>query len=378
MNLLLLICGLATGGAERNIVDLLPHLRSAGVTPTVVTLTDRRDGFLAERVAALDVERIDLGARRLFDRAALAKLRRLMRERRFDILHSQDQYTNILAGYLRLRGPRLPTVMTRHVLAEPAESLAGRVRARLVLLSVRLAADRLIAVSDAVRRRMLRDARLPAERVAVVRNGIDQSVHGTAPDRSVLRRELALAPDQPVVMMVGVMREGKGQEVLLDAAPALLARHPRARIVFVGGGPLLPSMRQRAADLGGAVAFLGERSDVADLLAVADVVALPSWSEALPTVLIEAGAAGCAAVATAVGGAPEIIDDGRTGCLIDPGDHTSLADCLGLLLADEQRRRQMGAAARATVAERFTLARQARETKAVYEAAIGGRDASAL
>jgi glycosyltransferase involved in cell wall biosynthesis len=378
MNLLLLICGLATGGAERNIVDLLPHLSAAGVTPTVVTLTDRRDGFLADQVARQGIERIDLGARKLFDPASLGRLRALISQRRFDILHSQDQYTNILAGYLRWRGPRLPTVMTRHVLAEPSDSLAGKIRARLVLWSVRTSADRLIAVSDAVRRRMMRDAHLTAERVAVILNGLDQSAYRTVPNGDALRKELGIAPDHPIVMMVGVMREGKGQEVLLDAAPALLARHPKARIVFVGAGPLLTAMQAQAAALGDAVVFVGERSDVPDLLSIADVVALPSWSEALPTVLIEAGAAGCPAVATAVGGAPEIIDDGQTGYLVAPGDAEALADRLAGLLDDDECRQRMGASARNTVAERFTLDRQARQTRDVYNAAIGALHASAL
>jgi glycosyltransferase involved in cell wall biosynthesis len=114
------------------------------------------------------------------------------------------------------------------------------------------------------------------------------------------------------------------------------------------------------------VYFAGTRKDIPDILSAADLLVLPSDSEALPTVLIEAGAAGLPVIASTVGGVKEIVEDGRTGILIPPRDPAALASAIQRLLADHALMRRMGEQARQSIQERFTLQRQAQQLTALY------------
>lgn len=166
--------------------------------------------------------------------------------------------------------------------------------------------------------------------------------------------------------MVSVLRPGKGHDVLFDATARLRQAVPNLRIVLVGDGIMAAQLRQMAQPFGDVIEFLGERTDVPDLLMAGDALVLPSWSEALPTVLIEAAAAGLPVVATAVGGVPEIVEHGRTGCLVACGDATALADQLARLLGDLEAARGMGVAARRRVEQAFAIELQARRTMNLY------------
>lgn len=363
LRLLVMLTTLATGGGERNVVDLLPRLAARGCEVDLCTLTTRRDGPIAADVAAAGIRRVDLGGTRLLDVRAWARLRTLVRSGGYDLVHTHDQYSNIL-GALLVRPSRVPVVMSRHVLEEPRPRWREAVRAEAVLRAARFGATRVVAVSDAVRVRVAADARLDPARVVTVHNGIDpRRFHG---DRAEARRRLGWPAGAPAVTMLAVLRPGKGHEVLLDAVPAVTTAVPGTVVRLVGGGPLHDDLARRAAALGPAVELTGERSDVPDVLAASDVVVLPSWSEALPTVLLEAGAAGRPVVATPVGGAPEIVVDGETGVLVPTGDPAALAGAVVGLLRDPARAAAMGERARARVHARFTLDHQADGLIAVY------------
>ena len=368
MKALILVNGFQTGGAERNLVDLIPHLVGAGIHLSICTLSSRRDGHLAAAMAETGVERIDLDCAALYDIGALRRLDRLLCALRPDVLHSQDQHSHILTGLMRMRRSGPAIVMTRHVIAEPDGTTRERLRARMTLASMRRAADRVLAVSEAAREHLVGPGRIPPDKVTVVFNGLGVEPFASA-DRAAARTRLGVDPSAHVAVMVGVMRPGKGHDVLFAALPELLARHPEAVVLLAGDGPELPRIRAAAGRFGDAVRVLGGRDDIPDLLAAADALVLPSWSEALPTVLLEAGAAGLPVVATDVGGCPEIVEHGQTGFLIPKGNAGALAERLGFLLSSPDAARRMGERGRARVLSRFSLPRQARETAAVYRAA---------
>ncbi len=217
-------------------------------------------------------------------------------------------------------------------------------------------AHRIVANSRAVADRFV-DAGIPRNRFAIIPNGVARSVLPRRPLAAVHR-----------VAMVGTLRTVKGHDVLIDAAPALLARHPHLHFDIVGGGPLLETLRARAAARGVAAAFTfyGHREDVAERLAEADVVAMPSRSEGLPNAVLEAMAAGRAVVASAVGGIPEVIEDGVTGLLVPPADPGALASAIGALADDPARADAMGLAARAAVESRFSFERMVEACEQLY------------
>jgi len=366
VRVLLMLSSMAMGGAERNIADLLPHLSAVeDIQLTLGTLNTRRDSPLAKLVAQSGVPRFDMGARRMVDRAAWRRYTDFLRRERIDLVHSQDQDTNIYnALSRRLLG--VPSVMTRHVMFEPFTNLKTRLRAQLVLIAARYGADRVIAVSEAVRQQFARQARLPLERIETVYNGIQLEKFATRARRAQIRAALGWAQDAPIVIMVAVLRGGKGHEVLFEAVPLLRQRVPNVQIMLVGDGEERAKLESLAAPYADCIHFLGQRMDVPELLGASDVLVLPSWSEALPTVLIEAGAASLPCVATDVGGTREIVVDGETGYVIPKGDSAALAARLADLLNDSARARHMGEAALQRVTSLFTLPEQARRTAEVY------------
>jgi glycosyltransferase involved in cell wall biosynthesis len=163
---------------------------------------------------------------------------------------------------------------------------------------------------------------------------------------------------------------------MLDAMPRLLQEHPRLRYLIVGDGDHRGSLEEHAKRRGvtTAVEFLGHRSDVAEVLAAGDVFVLPSHTEALPTVIIEAMAAGLPVVATDVGGTGELVATGSSGVLVPPRSPDRLAEAIDRLLRSPRQTAAMSVAGRRLAADRFSIERQAGRLAAEYRvlAASGG------
>jgi glycosyltransferase involved in cell wall biosynthesis len=353
-----LLSTLQTGGAEAATVASAARLRATGYGAVVVTMRDDRDGLPARRAAALGVPRRNLGARRLVSPVAVVRFARSLRADGVRVVHAQDRDGAIFgAAACALAG--VPLVVTRHVLDEPPSN--GRERMKRALLSRALRrAETVVAVSGAVRDRVIADDGVQPARVRVVVNGVDSSGVEVL-DAATARARLGW-PQVPTVGMIGVMRPGKGHAAAIEVA-RLVRERVDARFVFAGDGELRAAL-ERTAD--GVVDVLGHRDDVPLVMSACDVVILPSDAEALPTVLIEAAAAGRAVVAFDVGGVPEIVVDDETGMVTPAGDVTTMADAVFRLLADSGARARMGAAARERAVRVFDPAAHTRALVELY------------
>ncbi len=176
----------------------------------------------------------------------------------------------------------------------------------------------------------------------------------------------------PVLVMIARLTAAKGHRYLLPALPDLLKTWPQFCCVFVGAGELRDSLHRTAMDLGveRGCRFVGVRDDIADVLAAADVVVLPSLSEGFPFVLLEALAMGCPVVASRVNGVPELIEDHKTGLLVPPRDPQALAAAIREILSDPTAASKMGAVGRAVVRERFTVDRMVADTTEIFDEAM--------
>ena len=364
MRVVYVLDGLSMGGAEANTLCLMQAMQRQGVDTLLCTLSNGRDGPLAEEARQVGIRRFDLGMGRLCDLTAAARFLALLRRERFDLVHIEDPYGNLLSLLTRYIAG-VPVVITRHVLADAAATGRDRMRAAILNGSARLAADRIIAVAGPVAGLYARQSGISADRISVVHNGIAAPRTAIA-EREEIRTRFGWAEHEKIILMVAVMRDGKGHDDLLGAFGSIREAADGARIVFVGDGPLRARLEAIAAPFGDDVCFLGERTDVAELMAAADVLALPSLSEALPTVLLEAAAAGLPAVASAVGGVSEIIENGQSGYFVPPGDRHSLSEAIIGILGNPALSARMGAFARQLARERFTVAHQARNTLMVY------------
>jgi glycosyltransferase involved in cell wall biosynthesis len=379
LRLLWLIDSLGPGGAERLAAAFARAVDPSRVRLTVCAL--KRIGTNPYEAALREAgcEAVELESHGLRDAGAFRRLLALVREERIELVHAHLTDASIW-GAVAARLTGVPMLATLHVdpCEEPAWSRRG-IRERLMCGLLSRWSAGVLAVSARQREAWLRAGRLPAERVAVVHNGIDTDdfapTETPARERVLARRELGVPDDAPLAMTVAVLRgPDKGIDVLLDAVPAVLERVPDARFVVVGGGPMEQRFRDlaRMAGLVGRVSFTGYRRDTARLLRSADAFVLPSRVDPLPTAILEAMAAGLPVVSTAVGGVPEIVDASRTGMLVAPGDASALADALATMLAHPAASRHMGEAGRARVRERFGMDVWLAALEGAYARALAG------
>ncbi|MBV8687662.1 MAG: glycosyltransferase [Alphaproteobacteria bacterium] len=335
--------------------------------PLVVGLEDKGNAWPALRDARLVASRGErLRLRLLGDADGLAAR---VRAHRPSLVHAHFATDGLLALPLaeRLGVPLVTTLHGFDVSRSSAAllrsgrlswmrhaALGGRLRARGRLF---------LAVSDAIRAKALARG-FPPERTMTLHNGVDLARFAAPP-----------APEPGLVLHVGRLVEKKGTALLIDA----LAAVPGARLVVLGDGPLRTRLERRAERLGGRATFLGAvpPDEVgawmrrAWLLAVPSVTAADGDSEGLPTVAVEAAAAGLPAVVSAHSGLPEAVVDGETGLVVPEGDAAALAAALAGLLGSADLQARMGGAARRLAAERFDLRRQIARLEAIYDGLAG-------
>ncbi len=363
MRALVMISGLATAGAERVTVSFLQQLQRAGYQASACTVTNRHDGPLAKELQASGVVRHDLNARRLADPQALVRLLGLIKRKQPNIIHAHGQDATILANMARLMSTK-PLVITRHVLDEPQESWRQVCRAQMVFSAMRRA-DAVVAVSEATANRLIELTKLPRQKILVIPNGVDLEAfrEPTLLARGAqLRKKLGFSPMDRVVLLPAALRDGKGHDTLLAALQPLQQNIPSLRLVFAGSGDRKSLLQERAKSFGEKVLFLGNYPDMPVLLSSCDLVALPSSSEALPTVLIEAAAAGRPVVATRVGGTAEVVRENHTGLLVPPNDPPALATAIAELLNNPKRLREFGSIAQLHAKENFAIELQVKRT----------------
>lgn len=356
------------GGAERLLATLNGIAGEIGLDLTVASLAP----YSVERTASLPMlahaglRPSFVGVRRLLDPQAIPKLRRAIALSGCDLVHAHLGYSAALVP-IAARTAGVPCVSTLHHLPSTDRSRCELVKEWLWTRSAERGAA-LIYVSEAARRAaaMLVGPAKPSWRV--LHNGVDLSaLVPPGPEKPSLPADLRVPSGVPVVSVVAAVRRLKGHEVALQAWPEVRARVPGAILLVVGDGPYIPVLRANAGD---GVIFAGSRDDVPDILRGSTLALLPSLTEALPTVMIEAAACGLPVVATTVGGTPEIVEHGTTGLLVPPGDVGALADAVTDLLTDPDRRVRYGIAARRHAEERFDLRGWALSLRELYEEAL--------
>ena len=298
----------------------------------------------------------------------------VLRENRIDLLHTHGGIAGIY-GRSAARRARTPAVV--HTL-HGIHYLHYRnpfLRQLYVILERRCSrsTDRLILVCQSDLRQA-RKHRLASEaKMTVILNGMDPQPEPAAHEVARRRSDLGWPPDRPVVGTVARLHRQKGVVNLLRAAPEILRAFPEVNIAVVGDGPQNDSLRREAQrlNLEDRFLFLGERKDAAALMALFDIFVLPSLWEGLPFVLVEAAALGKPIVATAVDGVPEILEDRKTGFLVQPGDPSALAAAVIRLLGDKKAARRLGETARTLVPPRFPLRRMIDQTENLYLDVLG-------
>jgi glycosyltransferase involved in cell wall biosynthesis len=366
--LLLLITSLGRGGAERQIVDLTIRFRQRGWAVAVVSMTapsDHVDELLAvgATVVSLDMQRA-----RPTPRGFLTYVR-FVRKWRPDVIHSHMVHANLLGRIGRIFDWSVPLVCTAHNINEGARwrEIAYRLTDR--------AASRTTAVSSVISERYERIGAVGRGRIMTVPNGIDLADEEVSTEtRAATRRELG-GPDGFVWICVGRLVPEKGHAMLVEAFDEVRRTHPGIRLAIVGYGVEEAHVAQVVAErgLGDVVYQLGERHDVAALLASSDAFVMASHWEGLPMVLLEAGAQALPIVSTDVGGNRDIARADLGAILCEPTVASIAAAMSEMLDKSPEERARIGRALQANVRSGFDLERVADRWEEIYSSVMPRR-----
>jgi len=365
MNITHIVENLNRGGLERVVLDLVKLQQQQGHHCQVVCLFER--GTLAHELDAAGIPVHACGKRRGFDLRALSRVRRLIRAHRTDVLHSHNavaHYLGVLAS-LGLGVGKL--INTRHGMG----GMQRWNRAEMLYRASLARTDAVAMVCEAACNGAIEHGLVPRRKLRVVPNGLRVQEFATASPaaRERLRQALGLSPQTRLVGTVGRLNWAKDQASLIRAFRRVHGQQPDSALLLIGDGRLRPELEACVRDegLAGAVHFLGDRSDVRELLQGLDVFVLSSVSEGYSMALLEASATALPIVATDVGGNREIVQHGVTGRIVPARDADALAQAILDLLRDPQRAASCGAAARAMMETRGSLEAMAARYAALYE-----------
>lgn len=356
---------LERGGLERLVHDLAVAQHRRGDRVVVFSI-NRTGGFIAELEAA-GVTVIVGDKQGTLDLGVLRKLRNAVRAHRIDTVHAHNFVPSYYAAAALLGMSHRPTqVVTCH---DMGTRLSNRRLRWLFKWSVRRAQG-VAMVGQQVHDRFTRDGYVPAHKAMTLLNAVPVDDFGITPERRAsARRALTVSDDELVVGCVGRLVELKNHLGLIRQWPEILARHPRARLMLIGEGPLRAEIERviRELNLQDHITLAGIRSDVAQLLPGLDIFALPSFTEGVSIALLEACATGLPCIASRVGGNVEVIQDGQTGRLFDVQDPKALRDALIQLLGDASLRQLLGQQARRWVQDHASLAALCTQYDRLYD-----------
>jgi len=342
-------------GGQNQVLLTLRGLRARGHNVELLALSGGalKKCALAEgfTVHAIPARSVRPGGARL--------LRKVMRERRWDIVHAHDPH-GLTIAWLAGAHRRAALVAQRRV----ANPLAG---GRIALARYH-AAQRIIAVSRFVAESVIPSG-IAAEKVAVVYEGVELPTPVAAGERAQARDNLGVAENEILLGCVGYLLPEKEQDALIRAMPAILHEFPNCRLILAGDGPCRRELESLAKKLGVARAaiFAGFVERIADIYRALDIFLFPSLAEPLGTSILAAMSYGLPVIGVASGGVPEMVTHERNGLLVPAPDPAAFTDATLRLLRSRDEAKRFGDAARATIAEKFTADRMVEATIGQYE-----------
>lgn len=325
-------------------------------------------GRLFTRASEAGVRCHPLSIRNALDLPAALRLRGILERGRYDVVHFHTSRAHSMAPMVR--GYAGAMVVTRRMDYVPNRMFAPYLYNRAV--------DGVAAISAGVAD-ALALAGVDRARIAIIPSGVDceRLRPPSKAQREAARAKYGIGLSDLAVGTVGMLEERKGQVFLLEAVARIKRSRQTARLVtlIAGDGSLRSQLFERAGELGisAEVSLLGLVENTRSLLDALDVFVLPSLKEGLGVALLEAMACGLGVIASGIGGILDVVEEGRTGLVVPPGDAGRLAEAIARLAGDPECRARLGAAARTTICEKFSLRAMARDTIALYDACLAGR-----
>ncbi|MCK4622637.1 MAG: GT4 family glycosyltransferase PelF [Desulfuromonadales bacterium] len=362
INVLHLIQGLEIGGLEIMAENLVKGLDPSIYRPSICCFDSM--GVLAEDLGAKGIDIHLLKRNPGVDYYYPFRLARLLRANQTDILHLHNPtafFYGTLAGKIANTPKIIYTEHGRDFSASFKVKISNRILAKMV--------DRIVVVADHGKKYLVEQEGVNGEKIERIYNGIDHERFGVSQKTEVVRRNLGLVNDQPVLGIVARLDPIKNHSCLIKAMKMVVKEQPTAILLVVGDGQQRSELENltQILSLQNNVRFLGTRSDIPELLSALNVFVLPSFSEGLSLTLVEACASGIPIVATDVGGNKEVVLHDQNGLLV-PSDHPeALGRAILRVLADGDKAQTMGKRGRQIFEESFTLKAMVKKYENLYE-----------
>ncbi len=359
IRLLHIITNLPVGGAQDNTLLTVERLDRRRFDVTLMCSSEgvwRRRADAIPNLSRIYVDELTRPIHLISDALAFWKIYRHLKRGRYDIVHTHSSKPGVL-GRLAARLAGVPVVVhTIH--GFPFHDFMNPLLMRAAMGLERVLArftDRLITVSRLNLEKAVRLGLGKPEQFVNIYSGIDFDKFDVRVDPAAKKRELGLQNGEPLVGMVGRLSTQKAPQNFVRALARVLERRPEVRFVIVGDGELRDRVERLARRLGveSRLTILGYRDDVPELLPALDVYVLPSLWEGLGRSLTEAMYTGRPVVVTRVEGVPELVEDDRTGLLVEPNDVAALAEAILTLLTDREKAQRLGRAAQQRVTDAF-------------------------
>ena len=356
---------LKVGGAEKVLADIVLGLNKEKFEKQVWCIS--KGGSVADYLLEKGIRLKILDISSYHNPLNIFDLKRQFKKNSPDIVHTHGYFASVI-GRIAAKYAGIP-VLINHV-----HSTYWEYKKRNIWMENFLSrwTDRIICCSKAVKDFVTDHERIEPTKTTVIYNGVIPSLFSEIKDLSIIKKNLGITADKPVIGTVSSLTPHKGLSFLLQAIPQILSIYPSAQCLFIGDGPLKNDLLEQAEAMGisSHVKFLGIQKDIPNLLAVMDVFVLPSTREGLGISIIEAMAAEKPVVATDTGGIPEVISDKKTGLLVPPKDPDALAQAIIELLNNPESSAEMGRMARKKVLEKFTQEQMISEIEDLYESLI--------
>jgi len=354
---------LEVGGLERTVVRLAIAQKESGDQVQVITIF--ANGPLAEPLTQAGIKITCVNKKNGLDLPAMKKIRNVI-SKGVEIIHSHNVLPHYYATMASL-GIKVRRISTRH---DMGVHLKGKRMQFLYNLSLHKTHS-VVSVCEAAKTRFVKEKIIPEEMITVIYNGIPAFNGRKEPSKtySERRQHLKLPASGPIVGSIGRLNAVKDYGTLITAFKEVLKNYPDAKLVIAGDGPERNKLQLQidALAIGDKVTLLGERHDVEALLEQFDIFALTSLTEGFSVALVEAAWTGLPIVATDVGGNSEIVQDGITGYLTEPGNVQDVTQKIEKLLSDDQLRRSFGSLSRSRAEENWTLELMRKRYQCVYQ-----------
>lgn len=365
INILYIFVTLPVGGAENHLLTVLKEINRSKYNPVICCI--REKGEIGEEIERMGVDIITLSRKsKSWNIRIIMDILKIIHQKNIQLIHAHLYHSNMY-GRIAAAISKIPVIITEHNVYQKY-----KIKRRVINWLLAKKTDKIIAVSEAVKRYVVSRDWVDASKIEVIYNGIDVKKFQSFLSKEEARHRIGIPVKCFLIGTIARLTEQKGHIYLIKAIDIIKGSIPNAKLVLVGSGPLESYLKAEVSEkeLNDYVIFLGSRRDIPDILKAMDIFVLPSLWEGLGIALLEAMASSIPVIATNVGGVPEIINNDINGLLVPPGDPFSLSQAIFDLYKNEFKRQRLSKNGLETIENKFTSHCMVKKIENLYESVL--------